>query len=171
MSIKLAKEAISYRVITVSELDQMVYAKLLELGAAKRSKSGHNQYEITDTQAAQSGNILPKILNPLGKIGWSLTAVNKMECYIFARSKKRIPVEYKVLTTHDMDKLAITYLELAGYASFETADDGSKNLEIHEAQNAKIQNVLPKALSTLSEDGWGLAAINGPQLYIFSRPL
>lgn len=155
----------------MSELDKMIYAKLVELGAAKKSERGHNQYEITDTKAAQSGRILPKILNPLGKIGWSLTAINKMECYIFERTKPRVAVEYRVLTPAQMDDIAITHLELSGHASIKTEEDGSKNLEIHQAEHARIQNVLPKVLAAIAEEGWTLAAINGPQLYIFSRPL
>jgi len=47
----------------------------------------------------------------------------------------------------------------------------SKNLEVHSAEQAKIQNVLPKVLATVGKDGWELAGINGPQLYIFKRPI
>lgn len=169
MSTNLPNETVSYRVITVSELDKMVYDKLVELGAAKRSPKGHNQYEITDTAVAQSSNILPKVLNDIGKTGWLLTTINKMECYIFSRAIKRTPIEYKVMTPPQMDDIAISHLELAGHASMETADDGSRNLEIHKAEHAKIQNVLPKVLAAIGADGWTLAAVNGPQLYIFSR--
>lgn len=162
---------ISYRVVTVSELDQMIYAKLVELGAAKRSSVGHNQYEITDTSVARSGNILPLVLNPLGKIGWALTAVNKMECYIFEREKIRTPVEYKVMTTAELDEIAIENLQLSGHATLTTGEGDSKNLEVHSAEHAKIQNVLPKVLATMAKTRWQLAGINGPQLYIFKRPI
>ena len=170
-SIVLSVEIPSYRVVTVSELDQMIYARLVELGAAKRSSVGHNQYEITDVSVARSDNILPQALNQLGKIGWSLTAVNKMECFIFERRKKRTPVEYKVMTTAALDEIAIENLQLAGHATLTTGEGDNKNLEVHSAEQAKIQNVLPKVLATVGKDGWELAGINGPQLYIFKRPI
>ena len=153
--------------ITVTELDRLVYDELVKIGAASVPENGSTEYVITDREKAKSQNILPKILNPLGKKGWELRAVNKMECYVFKRSE---PVEYKVLTPPDMDRIGMRLLQEGGHLELSGFEGEIPKLEITSPKDARIQNVLPRVLDEIENDGWNLVAINGPQLYFFTRP-
>lgn len=156
-----------YKVVTVGELDRDIFAELSRLGAARQNDDG--EYTITDTHAARSQSILPKVLDRRGKDGWLLCAVNKMECYVFQSLPSGQRAQYKVLSPADMDKLALRQLEAAGVAGFAGVDQGRPVMQILDPARARIQEVLPAVLAGLAEDGWLLAAINGPQLYIFAR--
>lgn len=156
-----------YKVVTVAELDRDIFAELSRLGAARQNDGGG--YTITDTHAARSQSILPKVLDRLGKDGWLLCAVNKMECYIFQALPAGRRAEYKVLSPADMDKLALVRLEAAGVAGFAGVDQGRPVMQILDPSRARIQEVLPAVMGAIAEEGWQLAAINGPQLYIFAR--
>ena len=158
-----------YKVITVTELDQMVYKRLRIEGAAKPSKDEASGYVITNKEAALSQNIMPKVLNSLGKNGWRLTAVNKMECYIFTRDGNKSAVEYKVMTPGDLDRMAMENLEKTGALRLNRFEGLTPAMEIVEPEAASIQKVLPEVLVKIGEDGWQLCAVSGPQLYIFSR--
>lgn len=156
-----------YLVLTVRELDREIYEELARMGAARRRPEG--DYVITDTAAARSQNILPRVLDLRGKDGWLLCAVNRMECYIFRALPGGKQAEYKVLTPADMDRLALQRLEKAGLASFSGLEGGKPVMQIIDPAKARIQEVLPAVLGDLASEGWQLAAINGPQLYIFAR--
>ena len=158
----------THLVLSVTELDRMVYQALRKQGAAKPPKKGASSYEITDREAAASVNILPKVLNPLGAKGWNLLAVNKMECYIFTRGDA---VEYRIETPAGMDRAGLNLLKDGGHLKLEGFEGQTPKLEITNSREATIQKVMPKILSSLSVDGWQLCAINGPQLYFFSRPI
>lgn len=103
----------------------MVYEALVAEGAAERA--GQGRYTILDKAKAHSGRIMPKVLNPLGKKGWALTAVNKMECFIFA---KGAPVEYRVVTPPEMDRLGLLQLEAEGHAAFSGVSEDRPEIEI-----------------------------------------
>lgn len=161
----------SYMVITVSELDQMVYEALLKQKAAKKMSKGETTYVITDKEKARSQVILPEVLNPLGKKGWKLTAINKMECYIFEKVMPRVEVEYKVITPPELDKMALSMLQKEGHLKFSGYDGESPKMELTSSKDTKIQSVLPKVLAEFTGEGWELCAISGPQLYFFTRIL
>ena len=95
--------------------------------------------------------------------------MNKMECFIFERTKNRQPVEYKVMVTSELDKIAVRQLHERGVVEVEN-DEGSASLHVKDAAQARIQDVLPDVLDEIAQEGWVLAAISGPQLYIFLRP-
>ena len=156
-----------YKVVTVGELDRAIFDELQRTGAAKTAADGG--YTITDTKAARSQTVLPKVLDRLGKAGWLLCAVNKMECYIFRCLPAGERVEYKVVTPGEMDRMSLQSLEAAGVAAFAGMDDGKPVMQILDPARARIQEVLPAVMQGLASDGWQLAAINGPQLYIFAR--
>ena len=159
-----------YGVLTVGEIDLLVHTTLVALGAAKVIDEATGRYEITDVAKANSTNILPMVLNPHGKKGWRLRAVNRMECFIFEVDENR-PVEYMVSTPPDLDQLALKMLHEDGYAKYRVDDDGKQHFEITDPLNARIQSVLPEMLAAISESGWQLAAISGPQLYFFIRAI
>ena len=91
-----------------------------------------------------------------------------MECYIFAKGE---PVEYKVLTPVDIDKISIEQLQKTGAMKLTGFEGDAPRLEITQPQEATIQKVLPQVLASLNNENWELCAINGPQLYFFSRTL
>jgi hypothetical protein len=157
----------AYKVVTVGELDRAIFDELQRTGAARPADDGG--YTITDTAAARSQTVLPKVLDRHGKGGWLLCAVNKMECYIFRRLPDGERVEYKVVTPGEMDRMSLQSLEASGVATFAGMDGGKPVMQILDPARARIQEVLPAVMHGLSADGWQLAAINGPQLYIFAR--
>jgi hypothetical protein len=161
-----AQEA-RYKVVTVGELDRAIFDELQRAGAAKPAADGG--YTITDMAAARSQTVLPKVLDRHGKSGWLLCAVNKMECYIFARLPAGERVEYKVVTPGEMDRLSLQLLESSGVAAFSGMDQGKPVMQILDPARARIQEVLPAVMQDLAAEGWQLAAVNGPQLYIFAR--
>jgi hypothetical protein len=154
-------------VVTVGELDRDIYAELVRMGAARRNPDG--EHVITNTAEARSQTILPKVLDRHGKAGWLLCAVNGMECYVFRALPPGQRAEYKVLSPADMDRLALQGLEKAGIAAFSGMDLGKPVMQILDPSKARIQEVLPAVLAGLAGEGWQLAAVNGPQLYIFAR--
>jgi len=162
---------ISYMVITVSELDQMIYESLLKQKAAKKMEKGKTNYVITDKDKARSQVILPKVLNPLGKKGWRLCAVNKMECFIFEKILPRTEVEYKVVVPPELDKIALSKLQKDGHLKFAGYEGEAPTMELTSSEDTKIQSVLPKVLAEFTSEGWELCAISGPQLYFFARTL
>jgi len=161
----------SYMVISVSELDQMVFDALLKQKAAKKDAGSSSGYIITDKEKARSQTVLPHILNPLGRKGWRLCAVNKMECYIFEKVMPRVEVEYKVLTPPELDKMAMGILQSEGHLKLAGYEGEAPKLELSSSDSTKIQTVLPKVLAQMTGDGWELCAISGPQLYFFTRIL
>lgn len=165
-----AETGSGYRVITVTELDQMVFRQLVRDGAAKASVGNAGSYVVTDREKALSGNILPKVLNTLGRDGWRLAAVNKMECYIFCRDRDS-RYEYKVLTPADLDRAGLKLLEERGALSLKSLENGTPTIEINEPEKATIQQVLPALLAEQAGQGWDLASVSGPQLYFFVRKL
>ena len=162
---------VAYKVVTVSELDRMVFDELVREDAARAEPSETGKYVITNKKLAHSGVVMPKVLNRLGKKGWVLEAVNKMECYIFSCLQPAAPVEYKVLTPADLDRSAITRLEKSGALALHHFEGKTPAMEVVNASAAKIQNVLPELLGDLAADGWRLRAVSGPQLYFFTRPV
>lgn len=160
--------ALDYLVITVGELDELVNRQLVKDNAARKPNKGEQTYVITDKEKARSNLIMPKVLDPYGKEGWNLVAVNKMECYIF---RQGAPVEYRVETPPDIDRLAIRYLQSQGHLKLSGFEGQTPALEVINPEAAKIQLVLPNVLSEYEKEGWKLAAINGPQLYFFIRPI
>lgn len=158
-----------YRVLTVGEIDRLVFERLTDEGAAKPSTDHPDRYVVTDREKARSSRIMPIVLNEFGQLGWRLVAVNKMECFIFAVDGE-VPVEYRVLTPPDLDQMALSQLEDLGHARRLEGEGGAQNLEIPDPDQARIQKVLPRVLAKVGEDGWQLAAISGPQLYFFVRP-
>ncbi len=159
--------AAQYMVVTVSELDRSIFDELTRIGAARPGNDGG--FTVTDIEAAKSQAILPKVLDRYGMSGWLLCAVNKMECYIFRALETDRRVEYKVLTPADMDRAALQILEATGVAGLSGMDGGKPVMEIRDPARARIQEVLPAVIGGLADEGWRLAAINGPQLYIFAR--
>ncbi len=157
-----------YLVVSVGELDELVNRQLVKDGAARKPKKGETSYVITDREKARSSIVMPRVLNPLGKEGWNLIAVNKMECYIFERGN---PVEYRVETPPDIDRLSIRHLQAGGHLKLTGFEGQAPALEVTNPAAAKIQAVLPHVLDGYKQEGWQLAAINGPQLYFFIRPL
>jgi len=163
-----AGENPNYLVKTVGELDLLVNKQLVKIGAAEKPAKGETSYKILDREKAKSSNIMPKVLNPLGKKGWNLTAVNKMECYIFTLGD---PVEYMIYTPADLDRYSIDCLQKSGALKLSGFEGETPTLEVTDAKQAKIQNVLPTVLGLLKQENWHLCAINGPQLYFFTRPI
>lgn len=157
-----------YLVKTVSEIDLLVHKHLVKVGAAEKSADDSGQYRILDREKARSTIVMPKVLNPLGKKGWKLTAVNKMECYVF---EKQEPVEYSVLTPADIDKMSMRLLQKKGSLVLAGFEGETPTLELTDPAGAKIQDVLPEVLADYGNEGWRLAAISGPQLYYFTRNL
>ena len=160
-----------YLVRTVSEMDREVYSALRKAKAARPDPDQPGGYIVTDIEKAKSQAIMPEVLNKYGRVGWRLLAVNKMECFIFGRPLVREKLEYKVMTPTDMDKMSVTILRAEGAAEIAAEGTEDATLRIFDPAKAKIQNVLPKVLASLSREGWGLAAISGPQLYIFVRSI
>ena len=158
-----------FLIITVSELDRFVYEVLQSEGAAQPHPDDPGTYVISDQERARSQVVMPKVLARFGRQGWRLTAVNKMECYIFERTENRQPVEYKVLSTTDIDRLSMKVLQERGQLSVELDDNEEQTVHVKDASQAKIQIILPEVLGQIAEDGWKLCAINGPQLYFFVR--
>jgi len=158
-----------YLVVSVTELDKMIYKALQKQSAAKPSKADPDQYVITNKEKAKSQNVLPLILNPMGKKGWRLAAVNKMECYIFKRDKFSKPLEYLVCTPPELDHKGLQYLEKKGHLKMSGYEGKVPKLEITSPKQATIQKVLPEILGDYAKDGWTLAAVSGPQLYFFTR--
>lgn len=167
MSMSSAQDS-RFFVKTVSELDQLVYEHLLNAGAAQKRAPGETGYRILDRERARSTLVMPQVLNPLGQEGWRLVAVNKMESYIFERGQ---PVEYLVQTPADIDKRSIRMLQKSGAMEVTGFEGEAPRMEITRPKEARIQIVLPQVLAELASEGWTLAAINGPQLYFFIRPL
>ncbi|MCB1416983.1 MAG: hypothetical protein KDJ64_11285 [Nitratireductor sp.] len=163
--------SVAYKVVTVSELDRMVYDELVRENAARAESGEPGRYVITNKKLAHSGVVMPKVLNPLGKKGWVLEAVNKMECYIFSRAQPAVAVEYKVLTPADLDRSAVLKLEKSGALALHHFEGQTPAMEVVDASAAKIQNVLPALLEELADEGWRLSAVSGPQLYFFTRPV
>lgn len=157
-----------YMVISVGELDELVNRQLVKDNAARKPAKGESSYVITDREKARSSIIMPKVLNPFGKKGWNLVAVNKMECYIFHKGE---PVEYRVETPPDIDRISIKHLQAHGHLKLTGFEGQIPALEVTNPSAAKIQNVLPAVLGEYEKEGWKLAAINGPQLYFFMRTL
>ena len=162
---------VNYMVVTVTELDLMVYKELRKSSAAKPSSSKPGTYVITDKEKAQSTIVLPKILNPLGKKGWRLCAVNNMECYIFRQEKPIKPLEYRVVTPPELDRMGLQNLEQGGHVKVSGFEGSVPTVEVTSPQHAQIQKVLPDILANFTEEGWELTAINGPQLYFFTRQI
>jgi hypothetical protein len=75
-----------------------------------------------------------------------------------------------VFTPGDMDRMSLQTLEANGVAAFAGMDEGKPVMQILDPARARIQEVLPAVMQNLAADGWQLAAVNGPQLYIFARP-
>ena len=163
--------AVAYKVVTVSELDRMVFEELVRENAARAEPGEPGKYVITNKKLAHSGVVMPKVLNRLGKKGWVLEAVNKMECYIFSCPQPAIAVEYKVLTPADLDRSAIVRLEKSGALALHHFEGQTPAMEVVDASAAKIQNVLPELLGAIADEGWRLRAVSGPQLYFFTRPV
>ena len=157
-----------YMIKSVSELDLMVQKYLVRVGAAEKPSAGSSQYKILDREKAKSTVVMPKVLNPLGKKGWRLVSVNKMECYIF---EKHAPVEYSVLTPAEIDKRSIRLLQQKGSLTLAGFEGETPKLELSDPSNARIQDILPEILADYGKEGWQLAAISGPQLYYFTRNL
>lgn len=160
-------DAPEYKVMTVAELDAEIYAALVKSGAAEPVAGKVGEYRILDRDAARSSQIMPTVLDRHGAKGWRLVAVNRMECLIFERGPK---VRYRVISPADLDRRALIALEAAGHAAFVGFDAGQPQLEITAPEQARIQTVLPQVLSDIGAEGWRLAAVTGPQLYIFTRP-
>jgi hypothetical protein len=158
-----------YGVLTIGELDQLVYNHLLSEGAAKPSADDPSRYEVLDREAARSTRIMPLVLNVFGAKGWKLTAVNNMECFIFTIDDAQ-PVEYLVRTPPELDRDAMSTLAEAGYANVTDVGGEKQTFEITSPDHARIQEVLPKILADIAIERWQLAAISGPQLYFFTRP-
>jgi hypothetical protein len=158
----------TYGVLTIGELDQLVYAALLKEGAAKPSPDDPGRYIVTNREAARSTRIMPLVLNPYGAKGWRLLAINNMECFIFAIDEAS-PVEYLVRTPPELDRDAMTGLAEAGYAIVTDDGEQKQSFEITSPDHARIQEVLPKVLAGIAAEGWELAAISGPQLYFFTK--
>lgn len=168
---KKMKVSTDFMVLTVSELDRLVFEALVKQGAAKKDPKQKSGYIITNKVKAQSTNILPRVLNPLGKKGWRLTAVNKMECYIFEKVGKGVALEYLVATPPDLDKKGMKILQDEGHLKLSGFEGDVPKVEVLSPKDAKIQNVLPRILSKYAEENWQLCSINGPQLYFFTRPI
>ena len=168
---KKEKVSANFMVLTVSELDRLVFEVLVKQGAAKKDPKEKSGYIITNKVKAQSSNILPRILNPLGIKGWRLSAVNKMECYIFEKVGKGFAFEYLVVTPPDLDKKGMKLLQDDGHLKLTGFEGDVPKVEVLSPKDAKIQNVLPKILSQYADDNWQLCAINGPQLYFFTRQI
>ena len=162
-----SRDGARHLVVSVAELDRAVFEELQALGAAKPSPDDEGSYIVTDTKVAHSREIMPRIFDSLGRQGWVLVAVNKMECFIFERSARKQVVRYKVMTAADMDRAALKVLEMEGKLSVEADETDGQVVQIDDPQAARIQTVLPKVLGELADYGWSLAAISGPQLYIF----
>ena len=160
-----------YMVVTVTELDRLVYEVLKREGAAKPHRDDAGSYIVTDSEKARSQNIMPKVLARYGRKGWKLTAINKMECYIFCKTEDERAVEYMVQTPSDLDKLSLKLLETEGQLIVEQDDDDEPVVHIKDAEQAKIQRILPLVLDQFKQDRWQLAAVSGPQLYFFTRPV
>jgi len=149
----------------------MVYEALLKQKAAKKMEKGETNYVITDKEKARSQVVLPQILNPLGKKGWRLCAINKMECYIFEKTLPRSEVEYKIITPPELDKIAMGILQQDGHLKLSGYEGEAPKMELASSKETKIQSVLPKVLAKFTGEGWDLCAISGPQLYFFTRIL
>ena len=157
-----------YKVVTVTELDRMVFSELEAVGAAKPNQDDPGTYIVTDKEKARTQTIMPVVFNRLGKEGWQLAGVNKMECFIF---QKEVAVEYLVHTAGDLDRMSLAALDKDGHLAVEKQEDAEPIVQIKDTQAAKIQVLLPAVLSEIGDDGWELAAVSGPQLYIFTRPI
>ena len=72
-----------YKVVPLAEIDQKVYSKLQDKGAAEKLEGG--KWKITDLEAAKSENIMKDVLDDYGKEGWRLSAINQSQLYIFVR--------------------------------------------------------------------------------------
>lgn len=160
-----------YMVVTVTELDRLVYEVLKREGAAKPHRDDSGSYIVTDSEKARSQNIMPKVMARYGRKGWRLTAINKMECYVFCKTENAAPVEYMVQTPSDLDKLSLKLLETEGQLIVEQDEDEDPVVHVKDAEQAKIQRVLPMVLDQFKQDNWELAAVSGPQLYFFIRPV
>lgn len=154
-------------IVTVSELDRLVYAELAKTGAAKPGEVA-GTYVVIDREAAKSSVIMPKILDRMGAKGLRLLAVNKMECFIFA-ADEGARYRYRVLTPPEMDRVAIEILQVEGELALAGFEGKATAVEVLNPEAARIQTVLPKVLERVCEGGWELCAISGPQLYIFIR--
>lgn len=154
-------------IVTVSELDRQVYAELAKTGAAKPGEAA-GTYVVTDREAAKSSVVMPKVLDRLGAKGLRLLAVNKMECFIFAQDEG-VRYRYRVLTPPELDRIAIGILQAEGQLSLAGFEGKATAVEVLDPEAGKIQTVLPKVLASVSDGGWELCAISGPQLYIFIR--
>jgi len=159
-----------YMVVTVSELDQYVYEVLHREGAAKKHPDDPTQYIISDKEKARSQIIMPKVLSRFGRKGWNLTAINNMECFIFERTENNRPVEYSVFSPSDLDRMSLKVLQDQNQLSVEIDENSEQTVHVKDASSAKIQLILPKVLEQITQDGWKLCAVSGPQLYFFSRP-
>lgn len=154
-----------HMVLTVSELDRAVFEELARIGAAKPS-GAPGKYIVTDREAAKSSAIMPRVFDRFGAKGLRLLAVNKMECYIFAHHAGR-QFRYMVMTPPEMDRVAIEILQGNGQLAFAGVEGNSAAVEVINAEAGRIQVVLPQVLHKICGDTWELAAISGPQLYIF----
>jgi hypothetical protein len=165
-----ASQPLAYKVVSVSELDKLIFEQLVTEDAARPVEGEIGKYVVTDRKLAASTVVMPKILNRFGRSGWLLEAVNKMECYIFSRSMQATPVEYLVVTPPELDRLAITELEREGALRIIRTEEGSTQaVEVIQANAARIQSVLPQVLASIGHSGWKLCTVTGPQLYIFAR--
>lgn len=151
--------------MTVSELDRAVFEELARIGAAKPG-GAPGKYIVTDREAAKSSAIMPRVFDRFGAKGLRLLAVNKMECYIFAHHAGR-QFRYMVMTPPEMDRVAIEILQGNGQLAFAGVEGNSAAVEVINAEAGRIQVVLPQVLHKICGDTWELAAISGPQLYIF----
>ncbi len=159
----------AYLVKTVTQIEAEVFEQLAAAGAARADPKNPGSYIVTDKQMAQSQNIMPKVLDPLGREGWLLCAVNRMECYMFRRLPVNQMVEYRVLSPADLDRMALDRLQQDGSMRLNAFEGATPVLEVTDPAAIRIQDVLPQTLGELARDGWFLTTVNGPQLYFFAR--
>ena len=77
-----------YKVVTLAELDKMIFSRLVTQNAAVPLNGQPGKYRITDVEKAKSQNIMAVVLNDLAEEKWQLGGVNKANLYLFSRIGK-----------------------------------------------------------------------------------
>jgi len=80
-----AKATFEYKVLTLKDIDTLIFTRLVSEKAAEIIPKEPGKFKILDVEKAKSQNVMPQVLDAFGKEGWSLSAVNKAQLYIFSR--------------------------------------------------------------------------------------
>lgn len=163
-------EKFEYKVLTVQDVETILYSKLMKAGAASPVEGQPGKLRITDIEQAKSENSMPIVLNNEGSEGWELTAINNSQLYIFQRpsgQNSHDKWQYKVLTIADIDTLIFS--RLVAQKAAEPIPGQPGKFKILDVNKAKSQVIMAEVMTALGKEGWVLSGVNKSDLYIFKK--